>query len=179
MSFGSLGPSEFSKSSHSSWICHQNALTEKAWEDTVQDKARALCNQAFFLSSPAFSGTETPSSVHSFFLLFDRPTHHHKRRGDGKRNIFWDGHTKGARELAESFFAEHRIGNRKPNQKSFSAHRTAFQPVCRGIPRWWRRTVFAKIFLAGKRDIRRHSTTSFSKNLVVTETSYQMLEIFM
>ena len=73
MSFGSLGPSEFSKSSHSSWICHQNALTEKAWEDTVQDKARALCNQAFFLSSLTFSGTETPSSVHSFFFVV-RPT---------------------------------------------------------------------------------------------------------
>ena len=37
MRFGSRGPSEFSKSSHSSRIRHQNALTEKAWEDTVQD----------------------------------------------------------------------------------------------------------------------------------------------
>ena len=150
MSFGSLGPSEFSKSSHSSWICHQNALTEKAWEDTVQDKARALCNQAFFLSSLAFSGTETPSSVHSFFLLFDRPTHHHKRRGDGKRNIFWDGHTKGARELAESFFAEHRIGNRKANQKSFSAHRTAFQPSVSWYTTLMKKDGFRKNVFGGK-----------------------------
>ena len=27
--------------------------------------------------------------------------------------FFWDGHTKGARELPESFFAGHRIRNRK------------------------------------------------------------------
>ena len=29
---------------------------------------------------------------------------------------------------------------------------------------------------AGKRDSRRHSTTSFAENVVVTKTSYQMLE---
>ena len=29
---------------------------------------------------------------------------------------------------------------------------------------------------AGKRDSRRHSTTSFVENVVVTKTSYQMLE---
>ena len=32
------------------------------------------------------------------------------------------------------------------------------------------------VFLAGKRDSRRHSTTSFAENDVVTKTSYQMLE---
>ena len=31
--------------------------------------------------------------------------------------------------------------------------------------------------LAGKRDSRRHSTTSFNKNVVVAEKSYQMLEV--
>ena len=31
--------------------------------------------------------------------------------------------------------------------------------------------------LAGKRGIRRHSTTSFSKNVKVAETSYQMLKV--
>jgi len=31
--------------------------------------------------------------------------------------------------------------------------------------------------LAGKRDSRRHSTTSFSENVVVEETSYQLLEV--
>ena len=31
--------------------------------------------------------------------------------------------------------------------------------------------------LAGKRDSRRESTTSFSENVVVEETSYQMLEV--
>ena len=31
--------------------------------------------------------------------------------------------------------------------------------------------------LAGKRGNRRHSTTSFSKSVVVAETSYQMLEV--
>ena len=46
-----------------------------------------LSNQAFLFSSPAFSGTQTPSSVDSFFFLRDRPTHHHKRWGDGKQNI--------------------------------------------------------------------------------------------
>ena len=33
------------------------------------------------------------------------------------------------------------------------------------------------VILAGKRDSRRRSTTSFSKNVVVAETSYQMLEV--
>ena len=36
-----------------------------------------LCNQAFLLSSPAFSGTQTPSSVHFFFYfawLSERPS---------------------------------------------------------------------------------------------------------
>ena len=31
--------------------------------------------------------------------------------------------------------------------------------------------------MAGKRDSRRHSTTSFSENVEVAETSYQMLEV--
>ena len=31
--------------------------------------------------------------------------------------------------------------------------------------------------MAGKRDNRRHSTTSFSENLEVAERSYQMLEV--
>ena len=30
--------------------------------------------------------------------------------------------------------------------------------------------------MAGKRDSRRHSTTSFSKNVVVAKTSYEMLD---
>ena len=46
-----------------------------------------LCNQAFLLSSPAFSGTHTASSVFFFFRPTDPPTHHHKRWGDAKRNI--------------------------------------------------------------------------------------------
>ena len=32
--------------------------------------------------------------------------------------------------------------------------------------------------MAGKRDSRRHSTTSFSKNVVVAKTSYEMLDYF-
>jgi len=32
--------------------------------------------------------------------------------------------------------------------------------------------------LAGKRDSRRRSTTGFSENVVVTEKSYQMLEVY-
>ena len=32
--------------------------------------------------------------------------------------------------------------------------------------------------LAGKHDSRRRSTTRFSENVVVTETSYQMLEVY-
>ena len=36
---------------------------------------------------------------------------------------------------------------------------------------------WASVILAGKRGSRRHSTTSFSENVVVTETSYQMLEV--
>ena len=31
--------------------------------------------------------------------------------------------------------------------------------------------------LAGKRDSRRHSTTSFTENAVVVETTYQMYEV--
>ena len=33
------------------------------------------------------------------------------------------------------------------------------------------------VILAGKRGSRRHSTTSFSANVVVAKTSYQMLEV--
>ena len=33
--------------------------------------------------------------------------------------FFWDGHTKAARELAESLFAEHRIPNRRITRKHF------------------------------------------------------------
>ena len=33
---------------------------------------------------------------------------------------------------------------------------------------------WASVILAGKRDSRRHSTTSFSENVVVAWTSYQM-----
>ena len=35
-----------------------------------------------------------------------------------------------------------------------------------------------KVILAGKCGSRRHSTTSFSENVVVAETSYKMLESF-
>ena len=41
----------------------------------------------FLLNSPAFSGIQTPQVIILFFLT-DRPTHHHKRLGDGKQNIF-------------------------------------------------------------------------------------------
>ena len=33
------------------------------------------------------------------------------------------------------------------------------------------------VILAGKRDSRRHSTTSFSESVVVAETSYQVLHV--
>ena len=33
------------------------------------------------------------------------------------------------------------------------------------------------VFLAGKRDCRLHSTTSFRENIVVAEKRYQMLEV--
>ena len=32
-------------------------------------------------------------------------------------------------------------------------------------------------YFAGKRDSRRHSTTSFSENVVVAEASYEMLDV--
>ena len=35
---------------------------------------------------------------------------------------------------------------------------------------------WTSVILAGKRDSRRHSTTSFSENVVMAETNYQMLE---
>ena len=35
---------------------------------------------------------------------------------------------------------------------------------------------WTSVILAGKQDSRRHSTTSFAENDVVTKTSYQMLE---
>ena len=34
-----------------------------------------------------------------------------------------------------------------------------------------------QLILAGKRENRRHSTKNFSENVVVAETSYQMLEV--
>ena len=34
-----------------------------------------------------------------------------------------------------------------------------------------------RVILAGKRDSRRHSITSFSKNVVVAETSYRMFKV--
>ena len=37
---------------------------------------------------------------------------------------------------------------------------------------------WTSIILAGRRDSRRHSTTSFNENVIVVGTSYQMLEIF-
>ena len=36
---------------------------------------------------------------------------------------------------------------------------------------------WTSVILAGKRDSRRYSTTSFSENVEVAETSYQMLEV--
>ena len=36
---------------------------------------------------------------------------------------------------------------------------------------------WTSVILAGKRGSRRHSTTSFSENVEVAETSYQMLEV--
>ena len=36
---------------------------------------------------------------------------------------------------------------------------------------------WTSVILAGKRDSRRHSTTSFSENVVVAGTSYQILEV--
>ena len=36
---------------------------------------------------------------------------------------------------------------------------------------------WTSVILAGKRGNRRHSTTSFSENVEVAETSYQMLEV--
>ena len=39
---------------------------------------------------------------------------------------------------------------------------------------------FSRVILAGKRDSRRrHSTTSFSKNVAVAGTSYQMLDVLL
>ena len=35
----------------------------------------------------------------------------------------------------------------------------------------------SSVILAGKRGSRRHSTTSFSENVAVTETSYKVLEV--
>ena len=36
---------------------------------------------------------------------------------------------------------------------------------------------WTNVILAGKRDSRRHATTSFSENVVVAGTSYQILEV--
>ena len=51
-----------------------------------------LCNQVFLFSSPAFSGAQTPSSVHSLFFFgpTDRPTI--TRDGAmGNETFYWDG----------------------------------------------------------------------------------------
>ena len=78
--------------------------------------------------------------------------------------FFGDGHTKGARELAESFFAEHRIQDRKIIRSHFPLIEQHFNQC---------------IVVYDVDEEGRFSTTSFSKNLVVMETSYQMLVTFM
>ena len=44
-------------------------------------------NQAFVLSSPAFTGHQNLHVFIPFFCPTDRPTHLHEREGDGKRNF--------------------------------------------------------------------------------------------
>ena len=93
--------------------------------------------------------------------------------------FFWDGLTKAARELAESLFAEHRIPSRRITRKHFPLIE---QHLIQCIvvydvgeegrfsqKDFWRENVIAVVILL----------RVFSKNLVVTETSYQMLETFM
>ena len=40
-----------------------------------------------------------------------------------------------------------------------------------------RERAWTRVILAGKRDNRHHSTTGFSENVEVTETSYKMLKV--
>ena len=61
-----------------------------------------------------------------------------------------------------------------PTCSNFWRHKSDFKQKCDreefGARAWTR------VILAGKRGSRHHSTKSFSKNVVVAETSYQMLE---
>ena len=52
---------------------------------TIWLQTKGPGNQAFILSSPVFTNTQTPSCVN--FFLPDRPTHLHEREGNGKRNM--------------------------------------------------------------------------------------------
>ena len=81
------------------------------------------------------------------------------RRVLGSKGLFtWSG---GPRSSGVSFFCFHALGDTK--QKKLT-------PLGRGPPLHVNRVLVP--ILAGERDSGRHSTTSFSENVVATETSY-------
>ena len=49
------------------------------------------CRLKICKSRPAFTGTQTPLCVHSFFFMPDRPTDLHERESDGNETFYWDG----------------------------------------------------------------------------------------
>ena len=78
---------------------------------TIWLRTKGPRNQAFVLSSPAFTGTQNPSCVHSFFLP-DRPTHLNEREGGGKRNILLGWHEESAEETITVLVVENSNGGK-------------------------------------------------------------------
>ena len=72
-----------------------------------------------------------------FFLLPDRPTHHHKRRGDGKQNIYWDGlnHLAGTASKVQSNLASIKYVN------------PALMKTIRKCNFYWTRLTLSPLFL--------------------------------
>ena len=102
-----------------------------------------LCNQASLLSIPASSGTQSPSSTHSFFFFLpDRPTHHHKRRGDGKRNILlgWPKKTDVTYAVAKRTSVNIQDCRDSNPDLSKPTESWLFKLVCKCTKDWWRWT---------------------------------------
>ena len=97
-----------------------------------------LCNQAFLLSNPVSSKTQTPSSVHIFFFFCptDRPTI--TRDGAiGNKTFYWDGlnHLAGTASKVQSNLASIKYVN------------PALMKTIRKCNFYWTRLTWSPLFL--------------------------------
>ena len=75
---------------------------------------------------------------------------------------------QGGRGEGCGFFCCPKLPHLKTNEEVYEYEISSVLSSARAWP---------SVILAGKRDSRRHSSMSFSENVVVSETSYQMLEV--